>query len=259
LATVESEAASAPHAGAGALPSEDKHMTLRSVKQFHGFRLETLDGNAGSVKETLFDEEAWVIRYLVLETGDWLDNNEILIAPMPLVRLDWDKRTVYADFTSAQLRANPGIGVTQPILHTNEAEFLDHYGYTHYWTGLRSVPPAAASDTTADAVPQAPADASASERDAAERDLAQVASSLHSSAETIGCAIRTSDGTDGQVEDLQFDDASWDIAFFVIDPHDWSPERSVLVSPSHIERINWEEGQVALTMTRAELERCPKY
>jgi len=232
-------------------------MTLRSVKQFHGFRLETLDGNAGTVKETLFDEEAWVIRYLVLETGDWLDNNEILIAPMPLVRLDWDKRTIYANFTSTQLGTNPGIGVIQPTLHANQAEFLDHYGYTHYWTGLRSVLPAAASDTGTP--PQAPADAAASEREAAERDLAQAASGLHSSAETIGCTIRTSDGTDGQVEDLRFDDTSWDIAFFVIDPHDWSPERSVLVSPSRVERVNWEEGQVALTMTRAELERCPKY
>jgi hypothetical protein len=110
--------------------------------------------------------------------------------------------------------------------------------------------PAPASDTSP---------ASAARRDVAEQDLAQVASHLHSSLEAIGCAVRTSDQTDGQIEDLQFDDQGWDIAFLVIDPHDWSAESSVLVSPSRVERVDWAEGQVALSMTRTELEHCPKY
>jgi hypothetical protein len=221
-------------------------MALQSAKQFHGFTMQTLDGNAGIIKETLFDEAAWVIRYLVVETGGWLDNNEILIASMSVARLDWDKKTAYVDLSTEQIKESPGLGVTRPVLRASEAEFLDHYGYSHYWNGLSpSLPAASAGDT--------------SRRAAIERDLEQIASDLHSSVELIGCAVRTSDGTDGQVEDLQFDEASWDIAFLVIDPHDWSADSSVLVSPTRVEQVNWEQGQVVLTLTRAELERCPKY
>ena len=225
-------------------------MALHSAKQFHGFTMQALDGKVGIIKETLFDEDAWVIRYLVVDSGDWLDNSEILIAPMSVVRLDWSKSTAYIELTTAQIRESPGIGVTRPILRTDEAEFLDHYGYTHYWTGLPSGMPASSSDASP---------ASAARRDLAEQDLAQVASHLHSSLEAIGCAVRTSDETDGQIEDLRFDDQGWGIAFLVIDPHDWSAESSVLVSPSRVERVDWEEGLVALSMTRAELEHCPKY
>jgi hypothetical protein len=227
-----------------------KKMTLHSAKQFHGFTMAALDGKAGTVKETLFDEDAWVIRYLVVDSGDWLGNSEILIAPMSVVRLDWKKSVAYIELTIAQIKEGPGIGVTRPILRTDEAEFLDHYGYTHYWSGLQPAMPTASSDA-----PQA----SATRHDNAEQELARVASHLHSSLEAIGCAVRTSDQTDGQIEDLQFDDQSWDIAFLVIDPHDWSAESSVLVSPSRVERVDWEEGQGALSMTRVELERCPKY
>jgi hypothetical protein len=224
-------------------------MALQSAKQFHGFTMQTLDGNAGTVKETLFDEAAWVIRYLVVETGGWLDHHEILIAPMSVTQIDWGKKTVYVNLTTDQIKESPGIGVTRPMLRADEAEFLDHYGYTHYWNGLSS----ALAPT-----PQASAD-DAARREAIEHDLAQVASDLHSSVEIIGCAVRTSDDTDGQVDDLQFDDTSWDIAFLVVDPHDWSADSSVLVSPTRVEQVDWEETQVTLAMARNELERCPKY
>jgi hypothetical protein len=225
-------------------------MALQSAKQFHGFTMHTLDGNAGTIKETLFDEAAWVIRYLVVETGGWLDHNEILIASISVARLDWNRKAVYVNLTSEQIRESPGLGVTRPMLRANEAEFLDHYGYSHYWNGLAPVLPSSDASSAASA---------SARRDAIERDLQQVASDLHSSVEMIGCAVRTSDDTDGQVEDLQFDDASWDIAFLVIDPHDWSADSSVLVSPSRVAHIDWEQAQVALPMTRAELEHCPKY
>jgi hypothetical protein len=103
-------------------------MALHSAKQFHGFTLQALDGKVGTIRETLFDEDAWVIRYLVVDSGDWLGNSEILIAPMSVVRLDWHKSTAYIELGTAQIRESPGVGVTRPILRTDEAEFLDQYG-----------------------------------------------------------------------------------------------------------------------------------
>ena len=39
------------------------------------------DGDIGTVDQFYFDDEAWVIRYLTVETGGWLGGRQVLISP----------------------------------------------------------------------------------------------------------------------------------------------------------------------------------
>jgi hypothetical protein len=54
---------------------------LLNVKDLEGFRIGASDGPVGSAKDFYFDDDAWVIRYVVVDTGTWLGGREVLISP----------------------------------------------------------------------------------------------------------------------------------------------------------------------------------
>jgi hypothetical protein len=53
---------------------------LRNSKDLAGCATGATDGTGGEVKDLYFDDEAWVIRYLVISTGAWLANRKIPIS-----------------------------------------------------------------------------------------------------------------------------------------------------------------------------------
>jgi hypothetical protein len=57
---------------------------LNKAKTLKGYKLNSLDGEIGKVKEFYFDDHHWTIRYLVADTGDWLTGRQVLISPYAL-------------------------------------------------------------------------------------------------------------------------------------------------------------------------------
>jgi hypothetical protein len=55
---------------------------LYTAKTLHGYKLDSLDGEIGRVKEFYFDDKHWTIRYLVADTGNWLPGRQVLISPV---------------------------------------------------------------------------------------------------------------------------------------------------------------------------------
>jgi hypothetical protein len=53
---------------------------LRSVKNLEEFSIGATDGIIGKRKGFYFDDEAWVIRYVVVNTNAWL-GHEVLLSP----------------------------------------------------------------------------------------------------------------------------------------------------------------------------------
>ncbi len=53
---------------------------LRSVSDLHGREIRATDGEIGSVDRFLFDDETWTVRYLVVDTGNWLPGSQVLIS-----------------------------------------------------------------------------------------------------------------------------------------------------------------------------------
>ena len=48
---------------------------LNKIKTLKGYRLDSLDGEIGKVKEFYFDDTYWTIRYLVADSGNWLSDS----------------------------------------------------------------------------------------------------------------------------------------------------------------------------------------
>jgi hypothetical protein len=45
---------------------------LRSLNNLKGFDLVGTGGEIGEVKQFFFDDERWTVRYIVVNTGDWV-------------------------------------------------------------------------------------------------------------------------------------------------------------------------------------------
>ena len=59
--------------------ANDSH--LRSVKQVSDYTIEATDGGVGRVEDFIIDDEPWVIRYMIIDTGNWLPGKKVIVAP----------------------------------------------------------------------------------------------------------------------------------------------------------------------------------
>ena len=62
---------------------------LRSMKDLEGYAIGAINGTIGHVEDFYFDDEAWVIRYLVVDTGAWLLSRRVLISPVAIGQPTW--------------------------------------------------------------------------------------------------------------------------------------------------------------------------
>lgn len=229
-------------------------MLHKVMKDIRGDAIEARDGTVGSVQDAYFDDERWAVRYLVVDTGGWLPGRKVLVSPASLVPGDAGSDAIRAELTREQVEKAPGIDEDPPISRVLEEAHARYYGYPYYWTG----PYLWGAAPLPMAVPPAGQAPRLHEREGRAAQQRAEQSHLRSSAEVVGYSIRAADGEIGHVEDFLVDDESWQIADMVVDTRNWLPGRKVLVPPSAIEDIDWENRQVSVRLNREELKRSPE-
>ena len=61
---------------------------LFAITGLQGCTVEGIDGRVGVVKDFLFDDQSWKVRWMVVDTGHWLPGRQILIHPSVIAPLD---------------------------------------------------------------------------------------------------------------------------------------------------------------------------
>jgi hypothetical protein len=225
----------------------------QTVRRLQGDRLIARDGAIGSVADVYFDDERWGVRYLVVDTGEWLPGKRVLISPASVEADGVSDQAVRVGLTREQVKNAPDIDADRPVSRQYEIAHAAHFGYPYYWSGpmlwgaagvpLAGSPPhPAMSPRREDA-----------ER-AAQRELDEAGDShLRSGAEVIGYDIEARDGMLGEVADFAVDERTWAIRDVIVDTRKWWPGGEVRVAPQEVEHIDWGEGKVRLRLTRDEL------
>ena len=223
---------------------------LRSLSDCKKSRLKALDGVLGTVKDFLFDDEQWVVRYLVVDTGGWLKDRKVLVHPRLLGQpeLDFSSPDVPVRLTRKQVENCPPIDEDAPVSRRYEAELARYYSYPVYW-------PAGIGLAGPEMPPPSP--------EAAEehRRILKSIEDCHvrSAQEVRGYHVSASDGEIGHVEDFLSETHQWAIRYLVIDTRNWLPGRKVLVSPAWIHEVDWHGQKVHATMTRDAIKGSPPY
>lgn len=224
-------------------------MLYRS-KEFKGRMMAGRDGELGKVADIFFDDERWVVRYLVVETGSWLSSRQVLISPASLSAEQPEGGTVRTALSREQIKNSPSVDTHQPVSRQYEARHALYYEYAPYWmgTGLwgaaaMPIPPA----------PQAPPKSPPPDAEGGD-----AASHLRSCAEVIGYDIEATDGGIGHLDEFLIDPRSWRIERLVIDTRNWLPGKYVQVDPAKIRSVDWRARRVQVAMTREQIESAPE-
>jgi hypothetical protein len=82
---------------------------------------------------------------------------------------------------------------------------------------------------------------------------------LFSTNAVAGYHIAAVDGEVGHVADFLIDDATWEIAYLVVDTRNWLPGRHVLVDCDWIEEVEWGQGRIQVNLLRDVTQSAPPY
>ncbi len=106
---------------------------LRSLKDLKGYQVSATDGDLGSVVDFLFDDQRWVIRHLVVETGGFLAGHGVLISPISFRNAEWATHRFHLVLTEDEVRNSPSVEVDKPVSRQHEQDYYRYYGYPYYW------------------------------------------------------------------------------------------------------------------------------
>ena len=81
---------------------------LRSTRSVTGYDVQTSDGVIGQVTDFLVDEYGWMIRYVVVETGEWFSGHEIVISPKDVARISYEEAKIFVNLTKETIQSSPG-------------------------------------------------------------------------------------------------------------------------------------------------------
>jgi sporulation protein YlmC with PRC-barrel domain len=228
----------------------------RTIKNLVGFTISATDGEIGKVKDFYFDDITWTIRYLVVETGNWLSNRKVLISPEALLQCDWVYETFPVNLTKEQIEKSPNIDTDQPVSRQQEMELYAHYPWINYWgSGLWS----GGMGTTGMMMPMSSVPMEEAVKNSKDIPDAEADPHLRSAKSVEGYTIHASDDTIGDVEDFLVDDGNWTIHYIVVYTGNWFPGKKVTISPDLIKEINWEISEVIIDVPVEQVKNSPEY
>jgi uncharacterized protein YrrD len=229
---------------------------LRSMQELKSYTIGATDGEIGRVADFFFDDESWVIRYLVVETGLWLMSRKVLISPFSLLEADWMHKRLPVRINRDQVKNSPDIDTERPVSRQHEMTYSDYYGYPYYWGG---------SGMWGDGLyfpVMAPGGGGLSPQEVAKIAAAQHAKDdphLRSCQSVVGYHIHARDGDIGHVQGMLVDEDSWAMRYLVVDTTNWWGGHQVLIPPNWIETISWADSKVSVNLNRQTIKDSPRF
>ena len=82
---------------------------LHKTNRMRGFHIHATDGAIGHVDDFLVDERTWHIRYLVVDTSNWIGGRWVLISPTVVSRIDSGGSKVHVSLSREEIRRSSSI------------------------------------------------------------------------------------------------------------------------------------------------------
>lgn len=224
---------------------------LQNAWDLKGYSIQATDGKIGHVDDFYFDDITWAVRYVVVDTGNWLSGHEVLLSPLALSGISQEERCVNISFTRDHVSGAPDAETERPVTRQWEAEYHDYFGWPYYWEG--------AGLFGAGPYPGFANEVAGSTEEQAQESENRGDPHLQSARDVGDCRIAATDGEIGHVVDFVIDEDSWVIRYVQVDTGNWLPGKKVLLSTRLISAIDWSEGSLQISMPRDVIEHAPPY
>jgi hypothetical protein len=111
--------------------SEEVH--LRSTQVVASYQVEATDGEIGYVEDFILEDDSWTIRYLAIDTRNWLPGKKVLVSPQWISSIDWTQGEVHINLSREGLKQSPEYDNSKLISREYETQLYRHHGQTGYW------------------------------------------------------------------------------------------------------------------------------
>lgn len=112
--------------------SDDGDPHLRSMTAVRGYYIHATDGAIGHVENFLVDDVSWAIRYLIVDTRNWLPDAHVLISPYAVQSIDWSDNQIHLNVSRNTVKASPPWDPLEIVERAYERRLHDHYGWPGY-------------------------------------------------------------------------------------------------------------------------------
>ena len=239
---------------------------LRSMKDLEGYAIQATDGKIGHVVDFYFDDDAWVIRYFVVDTGTWLASRKVLISPIAITHSNWAEKVLPVSITKRQVQDSPSVDTEKPVSRQHEIEYFRYFGYPFYWGGLGlwgagafpgMMMPRYDGSIAAPHAERLDREAAYAHADAAAHCDDDI--HLRSCKAVMNYHVMATDGDIGHVQSLLIDEETWAVRYLVVNTSNWWLGHQVLIAPQWIGEVSWSGATVSVNLTRQAVKDAPPY
>ena len=216
---------------------------MMRVKEILGLMVRSTDGEVGKVEDLLFDSEDWAVRYVVVDTWNWLPNRTLIIPPALLKGPKSKTRRFDVPLAKREISSGAIRKTGEMPSRQTEASVFEHFNLSPYWA-VRV--PGGASML---------ADQLAEDRQAG----GEPPTALRSFTGTAGFEVLASNGPIGRLSDLIVDEETWRIVEVLVDTTDWLGEGLAVLRARWFGGVDGANRMVKLERTREQVENDRGY
>lgn len=111
----------------------ERNAHLRSVKEVTGYYIRATDDEIGHVEDFLIEDGSWAIRYMIVDTRNWLPGKRVLVSPRWIKAIDWADETVGVELSRRQIQDSPEWDPNAAVERSYEERLHGYYGLPGYW------------------------------------------------------------------------------------------------------------------------------
>jgi hypothetical protein len=208
---------------------------LNHLKALHGNHIHASDGLIGTLHDFYFDDAQWILRYLVVDLGNFIHGRKVLISPVAIVGIDAASQTVSLKHSKDQIKNSPDINVDKPVYRQLEEQLLNYYEWVAHWAPQHDLP-----EPQTQAVPMGD-------------------THLRSMNNVCKYTVMAFDGRVGSITDFILDDNGWRLPLMVLDTGHYLPADKVVIPTTRLKGIRVEDKEISIDTNKAEIAKAPRY
>ncbi len=221
---------------------------LHRIKNLENLKISNEKESLGFLSDFYIDDQSWITRYIVVDSGNWLTGKKVLVSPHSIKKPNFLENKIYTDLTKEQIENSPHISEEEPISRQHEIDLHNYYGWPAYWT---------LNPSMHDLVEQHRQDMK-NEKKEIDYDP-----HLRSIREIRNYYIEGIEDEIGVVDSFLIGDHNWKIKYLVLDTRIWlhwlPGGKKVLVAPEWINKINWSKSRMYLDLDKETIEKSPEF
>ena len=227
---------------------------LIKAKILNNYKLNSLDGEIGKVKDLYFEDQYWTIRYLIANTGNWLTGRQVLLSPKSLLSNNQKEEYININLTKSQIESSPSLESDKPVSMQYQEKLYGYLALPMYGMGMGMEMGGVGAT-----IPYIPIENDIEKLKAFTKEQNEWDPHLRSIHNVRGYDIQGKDDKIGHLEDIIIDDETWEIRYLIIDTQNWLPGKKILLAPQWIESVSWDESKLSVNFLCEDIKQSPEY